>query len=88
MASDHPGKRRRAGLYFDVIDIARAVYRLTGHDPAAVTDVTTAEYFADQAGPIAPRPLNSVLDLSRIQATGWTPRGADATLEAYLGTRP
>lgn len=65
-------------------DIARAVYRLTGHDPAAVTSVTTEEYFADQAGPIAPRPRNSVLDLARITATGWTPRDADAALVDYL----
>jgi dTDP-4-dehydrorhamnose 3,5-epimerase len=67
-------------------DIARAVYRLTEHDPAAVTDVSTEAYFADQSGPVAPRPLNSVLDLSRITATGWTPRDADAALEAYLAT--
>ncbi|WP_223627506.1 bifunctional dTDP-4-dehydrorhamnose 3,5-epimerase family protein/NAD(P)-dependent oxidoreductase [Microbacterium sp. EST19A] len=67
-------------------DIARAVYRLTGHDPSSVTDVSTEEYFAGQAGPIAPRPLNSVLDLTRITATGWTPRDADAALEAYLAT--
>ena len=65
-------------------DIARSVYRLTGHDPAAVTDVTTAEYFAGQEGPVAPRPLNSVLDLGRIRSTGWTPRDAGASLEAYL----
>ncbi|MEV8250214.1 bifunctional dTDP-4-dehydrorhamnose 3,5-epimerase family protein/NAD(P)-dependent oxidoreductase [Microbacterium sp. NPDC076768] len=67
-------------------DIARAVYRLTGHEPSAVSDVTTAQYFADQAGPIAPRPLNSVLDLTRIEAAGWTPRDADEALEAYLTT--
>lgn len=67
-------------------DIARSVYRLTGHDPASVTAVSTEEYFADQAGPIAPRPLNSVLDLSRIAETGWTPRDADAALESYLAT--
>lgn len=67
-------------------DIARAVYRLTGHEPSAVSDVTTAQYFADQAGPIAPRPPNSVLDLTRIEAAGWTPRDADEALEAYLAT--
>lgn len=67
-------------------DIARAVYRLTGHDPDAVTDVTTSEYFADQTGPIAPRPRNSVLDLSRIRATGWTPREADEALGVYLAS--
>ena len=65
-------------------DIARAVYRLTGHEPDAVTDATTEEYFAGQDGPVAPRPRNSVLSLDRIVASGWTPRDADAALEAYL----
>jgi dTDP-4-dehydrorhamnose 3,5-epimerase len=67
-------------------DIARTVYRLTGHDPAAVTDVTTAEYFAGHDGPVAPRPFNSVLDLSRITASGWMPRDADEALVVYLAT--
>lgn len=65
-------------------DIAREVYRLTGNDPAAVTDVSTEEYFAAQAGPIAPRPLNSVLDLEKIRGTGFVPRDAGASLAAYL----
>lgn len=65
-------------------DIARAVYRLSGHDETSVHDVTTAEYFADQAGPVAPRPRNSVLDLTRITGTGWTPRAATAWLEQYV----
>ena len=65
-------------------DIAREVYRLSGHDPAQVSDVTTADYFAGQAGPVAPRPLNSVLDLGRITGTGWTPRDAARSLEKYL----
>lgn len=64
-------------------DIARDVFRLTGHDPARVSDVTTAEYFAG-AAPVAPRPLNSVLDLAKITATGFTPGDVDAGLAAYL----
>lgn len=65
-------------------DIARDVYRLTGHDADAVTDVSSEEYFAGQAGPIAPRPLNSVLDLEKIRGTGFRPRDAEASLAAYL----
>ncbi|GAT74302.1 sugar nucleotide-binding protein [Microbacterium hydrocarbonoxydans] len=65
-------------------DIARAVYRGTGHDDAQVTDVTTAEYFAGQPGPIAPRPRNSVLDLTKIIATGWQPSEGGEALDAYL----
>lgn len=65
-------------------DIAREVYRLTGHDPAAVTDVSTDEYFAGAAGPVAPRPLNSVLDLTKIRAAGFDPVDADVSLASYL----
>lgn len=65
-------------------DVARAVYRLSGRDPAAVTPVTTEEYFAGQDGPIAPRPRNSMLDLAKITATGWAPRDGDAALQEYL----
>nr|WP_154921377.1 bifunctional dTDP-4-dehydrorhamnose 3,5-epimerase family protein/NAD(P)-dependent oxidoreductase [Microbacterium testaceum] len=45
-------------------DIARDVFELTGHDPTRVTGVSTDVYFADAAGPVAPRPRNSVLALS------------------------
>ena len=55
-------------------DIARRVFDLTGHDPARVRGVTTDEYFSTATGPVAPRPRNSVLDLSKIEATGFTPR--------------
>ena len=65
-------------------DIAREVFALTGHDPARVIDVTTAEYFAEASGPVAPRPGNSVLDLSKVTATGYAPREGSAALAAYL----
>ncbi|WP_243224853.1 bifunctional dTDP-4-dehydrorhamnose 3,5-epimerase family protein/NAD(P)-dependent oxidoreductase [Microbacterium sp. CIAB417] len=66
-------------------DIARDVYRLTGHDPGKVTEVTTAEYFAGAVGPVSPRPANSVLDLAKITATGFTPRDGAEALAEYLG---
>ena len=65
-------------------DIARAVYQLTGHDPARITDVTTEQYFANSAGPIAPRPANSILDLTKIEAAGFRPQDWRITLEKYL----
>lgn len=65
-------------------DVAREVFRLTGHDPARVTDTTTAEYFANAAGPVSPRPSNSTLDLTKIAATGFTPRDGAEALAAYL----
>jgi dTDP-4-dehydrorhamnose 3,5-epimerase len=64
--------------------IAREVFRLTGHDPGRVSGVSTAEYFADATDPVAPRPANSVLDLSKITAAGFVPTPADESLLRYL----
>ncbi|MDH6423790.1 dTDP-4-dehydrorhamnose reductase [Aurantimicrobium minutum] len=64
-------------------DIASRVYELTGHNPADVTGVTTEEYFAEKEG-IAPRPLWSMLDLSKIEATGFIPASWEARLQEYL----
>jgi dTDP-4-dehydrorhamnose reductase len=50
-------------------DVARATYALAGRGDLRVTDTTTAEYFADKPH-AAPRPRNSVLDLSRAAAAG------------------
>jgi dTDP-4-dehydrorhamnose 3,5-epimerase len=65
-------------------DIARTVFELTGHDPARVTGVSTEEYYASAAGPVAPRPRNSMLDLAKIEATGFAGRDARAALTDYL----
>ncbi len=63
-------------------DIARLVYERTGHDARSVSGTSTAAYFAGKAA--APRPLNSLLSLDKITATGFTPRDARSALEAYL----
>lgn len=63
-------------------EIAAAVYAATGHDAARVTGVSTAEYFAGKS--VAPRPMHSTLDLSKIEATGFTPRDASVALAEYL----
>ncbi|MBH0052917.1 bifunctional dTDP-4-dehydrorhamnose 3,5-epimerase family protein/NAD(P)-dependent oxidoreductase [Salinibacterium sp. SWN139] len=63
--------------------IAQRIFELTGHDAARVTGVESAEYFATAQG--APRPLNSVLDLTKIEATGFRARDADVALREYLG---
>jgi dTDP-4-dehydrorhamnose 3,5-epimerase/reductase len=65
-------------------DIARRVYELTGRDPADVVGLTTAEYFKNKIA--APRPRNSVLELGKIQSTGFTPEDADVRLKAYLAS--
>lgn len=65
-------------------DIAREVYRATGHDPDRVSPVSTADYYAGTSSAIAPRPANSTLDLARLSATGFEPEPMTALLHAYL----
>ncbi|MGY4543801.1 dTDP-4-dehydrorhamnose reductase/dTDP-4-dehydrorhamnose 3,5-epimerase [Arthrobacter sp. UYNi723] len=63
-------------------DIAADVYELSGRPRSAVTGVSTEEYFKGKAA--APRPLNGVLDLTKIEASGLTPRTAGEALRAYV----
>lgn len=64
-------------------DIAKKVYTLAGYSENDITGVTTAEYYAGKEG-IAPRPLNSTLDLSKIKSTGFTPRDWQEALDEYF----
>jgi dTDP-4-dehydrorhamnose reductase len=68
-------------------DVAEIVFEARGRDRSAVTRVSTAEYFAGKSG-IAPRPLNSVLDLAKISATGFRPRDWRDALNGYLAHLP
>lgn len=63
-------------------DITRQIFQLGGYD-LPVTDTTTADYFAGKTG-IAPRPLNSSLDLSKLAATGFTSHDWQADLKEYI----
>ncbi|WP_248759895.1 bifunctional dTDP-4-dehydrorhamnose 3,5-epimerase family protein/NAD(P)-dependent oxidoreductase [Pseudarthrobacter sp. SSS035] len=63
-------------------DIAADVYELSGHTRTAVTGVSTEEYFKGKDA--APRPLNSVLDLAKIQSTGFHPASVASRLKDYL----
>lgn len=63
-------------------EIAADVYELTGASRDDVTGVSTAEYFKGKEA--APRPLNSALELSKIRATGFSPRQSGEALTAYL----
>lgn len=65
-------------------DIARQVFSLAGHDPDRVTGVSTDEYFASAAAPVAPRPRNSALDLAKIESSGLTLGSVDEGLAAYV----
>lgn len=66
--------------------IARQVFELAGHDPARITAVTTSEYFASSTAPVSPRPANSLLDLTKLTATGFSPVPVEESLRAYVAT--
>lgn len=72
------------GAAWSWADAAKAVFALTGYAQDRVTGVSTAEYFASAAGPVAPRPRNSVLDLGKIEATGFVPTDQSTALADYL----
>jgi dTDP-4-dehydrorhamnose reductase len=66
-------------------DIAADVYELLGKPRSAVAGVSSAEYFSGKAA--APRPLNSVLDLSKIKSAGFVPPSSDQRLVEYVKDR-
>ena len=73
-----------AGPPLSWADLARFVFHATGHDPTRITEVTTAEYAASTNGTFAPRPANSLLDLTKITAAGHDPREGFTALAEYL----
>ena len=65
-------------------DVAAAVFALRGRSADDVGRTSTEAYFADKPQ-AAVRPLNSVLDLAKIRATGFVPRDWRTALGEYLG---
>lgn len=63
-------------------DFARAIFKQAQLD-CAVSDVSTQEYFKNK-DVWAPRPANSVLDLSKIEATGLKIRDWQTALAEYI----
>lgn len=64
-------------------DIAKEVYELSGKSRDDVTPVTTEEYYAGKSG-VAPRPLQSTLNIDKIKNAGFTPRDWREALRDYL----
>ncbi len=64
-------------------DVAAAVFELRGRRPEDVRRVSTSDYFADKPH-AAPRPLNSVLDLSKLASTGFRSRDWRPALAEYV----
>jgi dTDP-4-dehydrorhamnose reductase len=65
-------------------DVAAAVFAARGRSADDVGRTSTEAYFADKPQ-AAVRPLNSVLDLAKIRATGFVPRDWRTALAEYLG---
>lgn len=64
-------------------EIAKAVYEHEGKLSSDVTPVSTADYFKDKPG-VAPRPLQSTLNLDKIKEAGFIPRDWREVLSQYL----
>ena len=67
-------------------DIARAVFEAANGNGEKVVPVGTADYYAGAEGPIAPRPVHSALDLSKLEAAGFHMPDWEEELGEYLKT--
>ena len=65
-------------------EIAQLTFELSGHEPNRVEGVSTEDYFSASLGPVAPRPANSVLDLTKIEATGLATKDMARSLSAWI----
>jgi len=64
-------------------DITRLIFETIGRSDLTVTDTTTEEYFKSKEH-VAPRPLKSWLDLTKIKATGFTLSDWRTELQDYI----
>jgi dTDP-4-dehydrorhamnose 3,5-epimerase len=65
--------------------VAKSIFTARGRAAEDVTPVSTEAYGAGKD--LAPRPRNSLLDLSKIVATGFEPRDGGEALAGYLDQR-
>ncbi len=65
-------------------DIAKKTFDLRNQNGNCVSPVKTDEYYKNAAGPIAPRPSNSTLNLSKIEGIGFRPREWVDELSDYI----
>jgi dTDP-4-dehydrorhamnose 3,5-epimerase len=66
---------------------AEKVFELTGNDPDRVGSQSTQDFInakTAQGMLVSPRPLQSTLDLAKIQSAGFAPRRWDTALHEYL----
>jgi dTDP-4-dehydrorhamnose 3,5-epimerase len=67
-------------------DIARAVFGAANGNGDRVVPVSTADYYANAAGPVAPRPVHSALDLSGLESVGFHMPDWEEELGEYVGS--
>jgi dTDP-4-dehydrorhamnose reductase/dTDP-4-dehydrorhamnose 3,5-epimerase len=67
-------------------DVARACFEAANGNGDRVVPVSTAEYYAGAAGPVAPRPVHSALDLAKLEATGFSMPDWEGELKEYLAS--
>lgn len=65
-------------------DIARRIFEICGRNPDDVIGITTAEQQAEDPDALAPRPLASTFDLTKIESAGFTPPDWQEQLAKYL----
>ena len=65
-------------------DIARACFEAANGNGDRVVPVSTSDYYASTEGPIAPRPVHSALDLSKLETAGFHMPDWEDSLSAYL----
>lgn len=64
-------------------DITMEIFHIMGRSDLKVTKTTTEKYFDGKEG-VAPRPLNSVMDLAKLKSTGFKSRMWQDDLEHYV----
>ena len=65
-------------------DIACTVFEAANGNGNKVVPVSTADYYAGVEGPIAPRPVHSVLDLSKLESVGFRIPDWETSILKYL----
>ncbi len=64
-------------------DITRQIFAIAGKNDLTVSDISTADYYAGKEG-IALRPLFSIMNLDKLQATGFDSRDWQQELAKYI----
>jgi dTDP-4-dehydrorhamnose reductase len=71
-----------AGKPVSWADITRSIFKIM-RSGCTVTGVTTSDYYKGKSG-IAPRPLNSMLSLRKLEKTGFSPNDWKTELTEYV----